>query len=86
MVRRAYSFCRLDGSTPMGMRQTLVDEFNNSPSKQVNSHLFCEVLDWYCTFLDENIEGFLLIRFILILVFGLHSGVFDLNPGWWTRT
>jgi hypothetical protein len=25
----------------MGMRQTLVDEFNNSPSKQVKSHRFC---------------------------------------------
>ncbi|KAG0630503.1 hypothetical protein M758_1G182900 [Ceratodon purpureus] len=35
LVRKAYSYCRLDGSTPMGMRQTLVDEFNNSPSKQV---------------------------------------------------
>lgn len=35
LVRKAYSFCRLDGSTPMGVRQTLVDSFNNSPSKQV---------------------------------------------------
>lgn len=35
LVRKAFSYSRLDGSTPMGMRQTLVDEFNNSPSKQV---------------------------------------------------
>jgi SNF2 family DNA or RNA helicase len=41
LVRKAYSYSRLDGSTPMGMRQTLVDEFNNSPSKQVKSHRFC---------------------------------------------
>ncbi|CAM6043473.1 unnamed protein product [Sphagnum compactum] len=35
MIRKGYCFCRLDGSTPMGVRQSLVDEFNQSPSKQV---------------------------------------------------
>ncbi|CAK9216039.1 unnamed protein product [Sphagnum troendelagicum] len=35
MIRKGYCFCRLDGSTPMGLRQSLVDEFNHSPSKQV---------------------------------------------------
>ncbi|CAK9268884.1 unnamed protein product [Sphagnum jensenii] len=35
MIRKGYCFCRLDGSTPMGVRQSLVDEFNHSPSKQV---------------------------------------------------
>ena len=44
MIRKGYSFCRLDGSTPMGTRQTLVDEFNDSPSKQVISFFFCEAL------------------------------------------
>ncbi|KAI3774067.1 hypothetical protein L1987_48610 [Smallanthus sonchifolius] len=35
LIRRGYSFSRLDGSTPTGMRQSLVDDFNSSPSKQV---------------------------------------------------
>lgn len=35
MVRKGYSFSRLDGSTPTNLRQTLVDDFNSSPSKQV---------------------------------------------------
>ncbi|KAA0062035.1 hypothetical protein IC582_026126 [Cucumis melo] len=35
IVRKGYSFSRLDGSTPTNMRQTLVDDFNSSPSKQV---------------------------------------------------
>lgn len=34
-IRKGYSFSRLDGSTPMNLRQSLVDEFNRSPSKQV---------------------------------------------------
>ncbi|XP_023533039.1 switch 2 isoform X2 [Cucurbita pepo subsp. pepo] len=35
LVRKGYSFSRLDGSTPTNSRQTLVDDFNSSPSKQV---------------------------------------------------
>lgn len=35
LVRRGYCFSRLDGSTPMSSRQTTVDEFNGSPTKQV---------------------------------------------------
>ncbi|KAK9078755.1 hypothetical protein SSX86_002813 [Deinandra increscens subsp. villosa] len=35
LIRKGYSFSRLDGSTPTGMRQSLVDDFNSSPSKQV---------------------------------------------------
>uniref|UniRef100_A0A2P2LS34 Switch 2 n=1 Tax=Rhizophora mucronata TaxID=61149 RepID=A0A2P2LS34_RHIMU len=35
LIRRGYSFSRLDGSTPTNMRQSLVDDFNSSPSKQV---------------------------------------------------
>ncbi|CAK9314757.1 unnamed protein product [Citrullus colocynthis] len=35
IVRKGYSFARLDGSTPTSLRQTLVDDFNSSPSKQV---------------------------------------------------
>ncbi|XP_026660481.2 switch 2 isoform X2 [Phoenix dactylifera] len=35
LIRRGYCFSRLDGSTPMSLRQSLVDEFNRSPSKQV---------------------------------------------------
>ncbi|XP_038901191.1 switch 2 [Benincasa hispida] len=35
IVRKGYSFSRLDGSTPTSLRQTLVDDFNSSPSKQV---------------------------------------------------
>ncbi|XP_022149686.1 switch 2 [Momordica charantia] len=35
LVRKGYSFSRLDGSTPTNLRQTLVDDFNSSPSKQV---------------------------------------------------
>ncbi|KAJ4845600.1 Swi5 complex subunit Swi2 [Turnera subulata] len=35
LIRKGYSFSRLDGSTPTNMRQTLVDDFNSSPSKQV---------------------------------------------------
>lgn len=35
LIRRGYGFSRLDGSTPTNMRQTLVDDFNSSLSKQV---------------------------------------------------
>ncbi|XVF66812.1 hypothetical protein PTKIN_Ptkin10aG0067600 [Pterospermum kingtungense] len=35
LIRRGYCFSRLDGSTPTNLRQSLVDEFNSSPSKQV---------------------------------------------------
>ncbi|GMH11071.1 hypothetical protein Nepgr_012912 [Nepenthes gracilis] len=35
LIRKGYCFSRLDGSTPMSLRQTLVDDFNSSPSKQV---------------------------------------------------
>ncbi|KAL8130043.1 hypothetical protein V2J09_019198 [Rumex salicifolius] len=35
LIRKGYCFSRLDGSTPTGSRQTLVDDFNSSPSKQV---------------------------------------------------
>ncbi|KAM0025907.1 putative DNA helicase chromatin remodeling SNF2 family [Helianthus debilis subsp. tardiflorus] len=35
LIRKGYDFSRLDGSTPTGMRQSLVDNFNSSPSKQV---------------------------------------------------
>ncbi|XP_072958335.1 switch 2 isoform X3 [Typha angustifolia] len=35
LIRKGYCFSRFDGSTPMNARQSLVDEFNRSPSKQV---------------------------------------------------
>ncbi|XP_074366145.1 switch 2 isoform X1 [Apium graveolens] len=35
LIRKGYSFSRLDGSTPTGLRQSLVDDFNSSPSKKV---------------------------------------------------
>ncbi|XP_057955769.1 switch 2 isoform X2 [Malania oleifera] len=35
LIRRGYCFSRLDGSTPTSLRQSLVDDFNSSPSKQV---------------------------------------------------
>ncbi|KAH7372953.1 hypothetical protein KP509_17G031100 [Ceratopteris richardii] len=35
LIRKGYCFSRLDGSTAMSVRQSLVDEFNRSPSKQV---------------------------------------------------
>ncbi|KAL4585268.1 hypothetical protein LXL04_009884 [Taraxacum kok-saghyz] len=35
LIRKGYSFLRLDGSTPTTTRQFLVDQFNSSPSKQV---------------------------------------------------
>lgn len=35
LIRKGYCFSRLDGSTPMSLRQSLVDDFNRSPSKQV---------------------------------------------------
>lgn len=35
LIRKGYCFSRLDGSTPSNVRQSLVDEFNSSPSKQV---------------------------------------------------
>ncbi|KAL6955927.1 Swi5 complex subunit Swi2 [Sarracenia purpurea var. burkii] len=35
LIRKGYCFSRLDGSTPTGLRQSLVDDFNSSPSKQV---------------------------------------------------
>lgn len=35
LIRKGYCFSRLDGSTPMNLRQHIVDEFNSSPSKQV---------------------------------------------------
>ncbi|XWS39451.1 hypothetical protein CRYUN_Cryun18bG0055000 [Craigia yunnanensis] len=35
LIRKGYCFSRLDGSTPTNMRQSLVDDFNSSPSKQV---------------------------------------------------
>ncbi|XP_065876796.1 switch 2 [Euphorbia lathyris] len=35
IIRKGYNFSRLDGSTPTNLRQSLVDDFNSSPSKQV---------------------------------------------------
>ncbi|XP_010522604.1 PREDICTED: switch 2 isoform X2 [Tarenaya hassleriana] len=35
LVRKGYCFLRLDGSTPTNLRQSLVDDFNSSPSKSV---------------------------------------------------
>ncbi|XP_019193932.1 PREDICTED: switch 2 [Ipomoea nil] len=35
LIRKGYCFSRLDGSTPTCSRQSLVDDFNSSPSKQV---------------------------------------------------
>lgn len=35
LIRKGYCFSRLDGSTPASLRQSLVDDFNSSPSKQV---------------------------------------------------
>uniref|UniRef100_A0A6M2ECR4 Switch 2 n=1 Tax=Populus davidiana TaxID=266767 RepID=A0A6M2ECR4_9ROSI len=35
LIRKGHSFSRLDGSTPSNLRQSLVDDFNSSPSKQV---------------------------------------------------
>ncbi|KAK6919597.1 Helicase, C-terminal [Dillenia turbinata] len=35
LIRKGYCFSRLDGSTPTNLRQSLVDNFNSSPSKQV---------------------------------------------------
>ncbi|KAL9342896.1 hypothetical protein Peur_063327 [Populus x canadensis] len=35
LIRKGHSFSRLDGSTPTNLRQSLVDDFNSSPSKQV---------------------------------------------------
>ncbi|XP_027346708.1 switch 2 isoform X2 [Abrus precatorius] len=35
LIRKGYCFSRLDGSTPTNFRQSLVDDFNSSPSKQV---------------------------------------------------
>ena len=32
MVKKGYSFLRLDGTTPTASRQSLVDQFNHSPS------------------------------------------------------
>lgn len=40
LIRKGYCFSRLDGSTPTGLRQSLVDDFNSSPSKQVNIAYF----------------------------------------------
>ncbi|KAK7281739.1 hypothetical protein RIF29_09983 [Crotalaria pallida] len=35
LIRKGYCFARLNGSTPTNLRQSLVDDFNSSPSKQV---------------------------------------------------
>ncbi|KAL5573518.1 hypothetical protein UlMin_023115 [Ulmus minor] len=35
LIRKGYCFSRLDGSTPSNLRQSLVDNFNSSPSKRV---------------------------------------------------
>ncbi|GAV80592.1 SNF2_N domain-containing protein/Helicase_C domain-containing protein [Cephalotus follicularis] len=35
LIRKGYCFSRLDGSTPTNLRQSLVDDFNSSPSKMV---------------------------------------------------
>ncbi|KAL2644664.1 hypothetical protein R1flu_012251 [Riccia fluitans] len=35
LIRKGYCFSRLDGSTPMSSRQSLVEDFNTSPSKQI---------------------------------------------------
>lgn len=35
LIRKGYCFSRLDGTTPMSSRQSLVDDFNRSPSRQV---------------------------------------------------
>ncbi|XP_024988466.1 switch 2 isoform X2 [Cynara cardunculus var. scolymus] len=39
-IRKGYSFSRLDGSTPTSLRQSLVDDFNSSPSKQAQDRSF----------------------------------------------
>ncbi|CDP14808.1 unnamed protein product [Coffea canephora] len=36
LIHKGCCFSRLDGSTPTGVRQSLVDDFNSSPSKQVS--------------------------------------------------
>ncbi|XP_027774184.1 switch 2 isoform X2 [Solanum pennellii] len=40
IIRKGYGFSRLDGSTPTGLRQSLVDDFNSSPSKQAQDRSF----------------------------------------------
>ncbi|GAB2242516.1 hypothetical protein Droror1_Dr00019291 [Drosera rotundifolia] len=40
LIRRGYCFSRLDGSTPTGLRQNLVNDFNSSPSKQAQDRSF----------------------------------------------
>ncbi|CAA6668682.1 unnamed protein product [Spirodela intermedia] len=35
LIRKGYCFSRLDGTIPMSLRQSLVDDFNRSPSRQV---------------------------------------------------
>ncbi|KAG6554606.1 hypothetical protein Mapa_003624 [Marchantia paleacea] len=35
LIRKGYCFSRLDGSTPMSARQSMVEDFNTSPSKQI---------------------------------------------------
>lgn len=52
IIRKGYSFSRLDGSTPTSLRQSLVDDFNSSPSKQVsfwshNSSLCCNSFSFF---------------------------------------
>ena len=55
LIRKGYCFSRLDGSTPMSLRQSFVDDFNKSPIKQVsfwfrsgvNIHLVQLLTQWH---------------------------------------
>ena len=70
LIRKGYAFSRLDGSTPTNLRQSLVDDFNSSPSKQVSFHI------------KRRLNK---LVFFLLLDSLLFSGVPYINSSWRAR-
>lgn len=59
LIRKGYCFSRLDGSTATNSRQTLVDDFNSSPSKQVKLwNKMCYFFHPYCWWALISWSGF----------------------------
>lgn len=69
LIRKGYCFSRLDGSTPTSLRQSIVDDFNSSPSKQVDLK--------FASWIRINAIQFATELLFIIL------GIPDINSCWW---
>lgn len=83
LIRKGYCFSRLDGSTPTILRQSIVDDFNLSPSKQV-----CRLISFsfsqfekYTDEQEKKVEFEVSVVLDSDIVFLI--GVPYINPSWW---